>query len=75
MVKPCSKINVRSKSDQKNWPTVQNAKVNEQNAYLDTPTCDYVVAMATLKVVDTSLNIKILVRDEWTTPRSFNIIE
>ena len=39
------------------------------------PVCDYVVAMAMLKVVDTQLNIKILARDEWTTPESFNIIE
>ena len=39
------------------------------------PSCDYAVAMATLKVVDTQLNIRISARDEWTFPESFNIIE
>ena len=37
--------------------------------------CDYAVATATLKNVDTQLNKKILVRDELTAPESFNIIE
>ena len=38
-----------------------------------TRACDYAVAMATLKVVDT--NIKISARDEWTAPESVNIME
>ena len=39
------------------------------------PCCNYAVAMATLKVSDTQLKIKISARDEWTAPESFNIIE
>ena len=53
----------------------KNEQLCQNSLNLVTLTCDYTVAMATLKVVDTQLSIKILARDEWTAPESFNIIE
>ena len=53
----------------------KNEQLCQNSCNLATPACDYVVAMATLKVVWTLKVVKISARDEWTAPESLSIIE